>query len=156
KIENIMLAFGHLMDEPEDLLEMVLGMASPTLFRELFAEGGEVPPESLNAWFDHKTVTFGGRDAIETVKEIVGNCDRFDYQAMGRDVPPVDLPELRPFFEAMLAANRRRPRRDADGSLSFRTPEEWLREVGVRSAYEGLVFDRNVRGKDAVHRVAGV
>jgi ERCC4-related helicase len=156
KIGNIMLAFGHLMDEPEDLLEMVLGMTSPTLFRELFAEAAEVPAETLSTWFDQKTATFGGRDAIETVKEIVGNCDRFDYQAMGRDVPPVDLPDLRPFVEAMLVRNRRRPRRDADGSLSFRTPEGWLQEVGIRSTYEGLVFDRNVRGKDAVQRVVGV
>lgn len=156
KIGNIMLAFGHVMDEPEDLLQMVLGMTSPSLFRELFAEAPQVPAESLAAWFDQKTATFGGRDVIETVKEIVGNCDRFDYQAMGREVPPVDLPDLRPFVEAMLVQNRRRPQRGDDGSLAFRTPDAWLREVGVRSAYEGLVFDRSVRGKDAVQRVVGV
>jgi superfamily II DNA or RNA helicase len=156
KIGHIMLAFGHLMEEPEDLLQMVLGMTSPALFRELFAEAPEVPEESLGAWFDQKTATFGGRDVITTVREIVGNCDRFDYQAMGKDVPPLDLPDLRPFLEAMLVQNRRRPRRGDDGSLSFKTPEPWLREVGVRSAYEGLVFDRSVRGKDAVQRVVGV
>src|SRR5262249_52549414 len=76
KIQSIMLAFGHLMEEPEDLLQMVLGMTSSALFRELFAEVPEVPAESLSAWFDQKTATFGGQDAIEAVKEIVGNCDR--------------------------------------------------------------------------------
>jgi hypothetical protein len=156
KIGNIMLAFGHVMDEPEDLLQMVLGMTSPALFRELFAEAPQVPADSLGKWFDQKTATFGGRDVIATVKEIVGNCDRFDFQSVGKDLPPVDLPELRPFLEAMLIQNRRRPRRGDDRSLSFKTPEAWLSEVGVRTSYEGLVFDRSVRGKDAVMRVVGV
>jgi len=31
-----------------------------------------------------------------------------------------------------------------------------LGEVGIRAMYEGLVFDRSVRGKDAVQRVVGV
>ncbi len=156
KIGNIMLAFGHVMDEPEDLLQMVLGMTSPALFRELFAEASRVPADSLETWFDQKTATFGGRDVIETVHEIVGNCDRFDFQSVGEEVPPVDLPDLRPFVEAMLVLNRRRPRREDDGSLGFKTPDAWMSEVGVRSAYEGMVFDRSVRGKDAVMRVVGV
>lgn len=156
KIGNIMLAFGHVMDEPEDLLQMVLGMTSPALFRELFAEASQVPADSLGTWFDQKTATFGGRDVIATVKEIVGNCDRFDFQSVGKEVPPVDLPDLRPFVEAMLVLNRRRPRRGDDGSLGFKTPDAWMHEVGVRSTYEGLVFDRTVRGKDAVKRVVGV
>ena len=110
----------------------------------------------MGAWFDQKTATFGGRDVVATVKEIVGNCDRFDFQAVGKEVPPVDLPDLRPFVEAMLVLNRRRPRRGDDGSLGFKTPDAWMHEVGIRSSYEGLVFDRTVRGKDAVNRVVGV
>jgi superfamily II DNA or RNA helicase len=156
KIGNIMLAFGNVMDEPEDLLQMVLGMTSPALFRELFAEAPQVPADSLGTWFDQKTATFGGRDVIETVNEIVGNCDRFDFQSVGKEVPPVDLPDLRPFVEAMLVLNRRRPRRGDDGALGFKTPDAWMSEVGVRSTYEGLVFDRTVRGKDAMNRVVGV
>ena len=156
KIGNIMTAFGHVMDEPEDLLQMVLGMTSPTLFRELYSEAPQVPADSLATWFDEKTATFGGRDVIDTVKEIVGNCARFDYQTTGKEVPPVDLPDLRPFIEAMLIQNRRRPRRGDDGSLSFKTPDAWLSEIGVRASYEGLVFDRSVRGKDAVMRIVGI
>lgn len=156
KIQNIELAFGHLMNEPEDLLQMVLGMTSPSLFRELFVDAAQVPTESLGTWFDQRTATFGGRDVIATVNEIVGNCDRFDYQTAGKDVPPVDLPDLRPFLEAMLFQNRRRFQRSEDGSLSFKTPEAWLSEVGVRTSYEGLVFDRSTRGKNAVARVLGV
>jgi hypothetical protein len=151
-----MLAFGHVMEEQEDLLQMVLGMTSPTLFRELFGGAPQVPAESLGNWFDQKTATFGGRDVIATVKEIVGNCDRFDYNTVGKEVPPVDLPDLRPFVEAMLIQNRRRPKRGDDGSLGFKTPEAWQREVGVRSTYEGLIFDRSARGRDTVQRVVGV
>ena len=156
KIENIMLAFEHVMEEPEDLLQLVLGMTSPTLIRDMFSAAPEVPEESLASWFNQKTATFGGRDVIATVKDIVGNCDRFDFQTVGKDVPPVDLPDLRPFLEAMLVQNRRRPKREDDGSLTFRTPDAWMDEVGVRSSYDGLIFDRDARGKEAVQRVVGV
>ncbi|MCL6503891.1 MAG: DEAD/DEAH box helicase family protein [Pirellulales bacterium] len=156
KIQDIMLAFGHVTEEPEDLLQMVLGMTSPALFRELFAEAPEVPAESLASWFNHKTATFGGRDVIATVKEIVGNCAQFDYRQVGHEVPPLDLPDLRPFVEGMLVQNQRRPRREQDGSLTFRTPKAWLGEVGVQDTYEGLVFHRGARGKDAAQRVVGV
>ena len=45
KIQNIMLALGHAMDEPEDLMQLVLGMTAPSLFLNLFAEASEVPTE---------------------------------------------------------------------------------------------------------------
>lgn len=156
KIEKITTAFGHVMDEPEDLLQMVLGMTSPALFRELFGDASDVSAESLSNWFDNKTSTFGGRDVIDTVKEIVGNCERFDFQSVGKDLPPVDLPDLRSFFEGMLIYNRRRPRVNEDGSLSFKTPERWAQEFGILNSYEGMLFERNAKGKDALSRVLGV
>ena len=39
KMNQIMIALGQAMDEPEDLLQLVLGMTSPALWRELFVEG---------------------------------------------------------------------------------------------------------------------
>ena len=39
KLNHIMEALGHATDEPEDLMQMVLGMAGPSFFNELFAEG---------------------------------------------------------------------------------------------------------------------
>lgn len=156
KIASISLAFGHLMDEPEDLLQLVLGMTSPSLFRDLFAGAAAVPSESLGTWFNHRAATFGGRDVVATVKEMIGNCARFDFNTVGADVPNVDLPDLRPFLEGMLTLNRRRARRSADGSLGFKTPEPWLEEVGVRTAYEGLIFDRAARGKDALQKIVGI
>jgi hypothetical protein len=143
------------MDEPEDLLQLVLGMTSPTVFRELFTEGGVVSPESFGTWFDQKTAQFGGRDVIQAVKDLVGHCTRFDYQQVSSELPPLDLGDLKPFFLGMMSLNNRRVIDDKSG-LSFKTPEAWVNEVGVRSSYEDLIFDRNDRTKDAAKRVLGV
>lgn len=154
KIERIMQALSDAMDEPEDLMQLVLGMASPSLFNELFSEGAEVPKESLGNWFDEKTKTFGGKDAIHTVKDLIGHSERFDYQDL-KDIPPKDLEDLQPFFESMLALNKRRISRRGDG-LSFLTPDEWLRDPGVRRRYEGQAFSRSIKGRDAAVKVLGV
>jgi len=155
KIETIMQALGAAMDEPEDLLQLVLGMASPSLFREIFATGSDVPPKSLSSWFDTKTAQFGGQDAIKTVKEIVGNCAKFDFRQVSPQIPRIDLPALLPFFEGMLALNGRRVFKEENG-LSFKTPDAWLDDPAVRSNYEGMIFDRNLRGPDVAKRVMGV
>ena len=154
KIASIMRALGSAMDEPEDLLQLVLGMTSPSLFTDLFANAATVPEERLDTWFDNSTKTFGGRDAIDTVQTLLGNCERFDYQDL-KTIPPKDLPDLVPFFEAMLTLNKRRLTRDEHG-LAFKTPEEWVQDPGVRRRYEGLVFSRNQKGKDAAVRVVGI
>jgi len=155
KIESIMAALGRAMDEPEDLLQLVLGMASPGLFRELFAEASSVAENSLSTWFDHKTARFGGRDAIATVRDLVGHSARFDFGQVSAQLPRVDLPALKPFLLAMLTANRRKVRDDERG-LSFKTPEGWLGEPVVRTSYESLTFDRHDRSRDAPQRVLGV
>ena len=80
KINSIMMALGSTMDEPEDLLQLVLGMTSPSLFTELFTNSTAIPNDGLDGWFDQKTKTFGGKDAINTVRTLIGHCSRFDYQ----------------------------------------------------------------------------
>ena len=47
KLDRISLALGQVMDEPEDLLQLVLGMTSPTLFTDLFSKGAQVPASQL-------------------------------------------------------------------------------------------------------------
>jgi len=154
KINRIMQALGSAMDEPEDLLQLVLGMTSPSLFTELFADGSTVPSNRLDSWFDTKAKTFGGKDAIETVRTLVGNCSRFDYQDL-KKIPPKDLKDLKPFFEVMLSLNKRRVIHEECG-LSFKTPDEWLEDPGVRLRYEKLIFSRDLSGRDAALRVVGV
>lgn len=154
KLGHIMQALGHAMDEPEDLMQMVLGMAGPTFFNELFAEGQGVRADRLDGWFDAKTRSLGGQSAIVTVLNLVGHCQSFDLSQLD-EVPRKDLPDLIPFFHGMLVRNRRRPERD-DGVFSFKTPDEWLTSPGIRTRYEGLIFHRNPRDKEEAKRIVGV
>jgi hypothetical protein len=155
KMNQIMIALGQAMDEPEDLLQLVLGMTSPALWRELFVEGREVPRESLAQWFDHRTAQFGNRDVVKTVQDLIGNCARFDFQEVSDQLPKVDLPALRPFFTSMLRLNRRRVEQK-DDSVAFRTPDTWLATPGVLPSYDGLVFRRQLRGREEARHVLGV
>ncbi|MDL2345581.1 C-terminal helicase domain-containing protein, partial [Deinococcus sp. MIMF12] len=153
KLERVMQAFGEVMDEPEDLLQMVLGMTSPALFRDLFAGAGAVPREALGTWFDARTGHFGGQDVVEVVRDLVGHSARFDYQEVSRQIPRVDLPDLEPFLRGALSLNRRQVR--DEGGLTFKTPEAWTDEIGVLRSYRGLTFDRALAGED-LGRVVGV
>lgn len=155
KIERIKQALNQVMDEPEDLLQLVLGMTSPTLFREMFTEADEIPRQSLDSWFDKKTARFGGKDAIDAVRDLVGHCSRFDFQEVSSDLPRVDLPALKPFFISMLILSGRRPRDDEDG-ITFKTPDDWRDEPGIRANYESMVFERSAQGKNSDKRMMGV
>ena len=154
KLENITRALSSVMEEPEDLLQLVLGMTVPNLFDEIFTEADSIERERLSDWFDEKTHTFGGRSAIETVKALVGNAARFDYQGID-EIPKADLPELQVFFENALRLNRRRPVRK-DGRLSFKTPDAWLIDRGVRRQYADLVFSRRSAERTESYKIVGV
>lgn len=154
KLERIMQALGGAMDDPEDLLQLVLGMSSSSVFTELFSGARSVPPDRLDGWFDEKSTTFGGESAIETIKSMVGHTTRFDLQGL-KDIPQTDLPALRPLFESMLKLGGRRVSRE-DDSIAFKTPEIWLNQPGVRRRYEGLVFSREITGRHASESVIGV
>ena len=142
KIERIMRSLQQVMAEPEDLLQLILGMATPGMFTALFAESAGEKPESVGNWFDTKTAHFGGRDAVETVRNLVGHCARFDFQKIAPQIPRLDLPDLEPFFRLMLVQNSRQIRKDSDG-ISFKTPELWVDFPGARKEYSGMIFNRN-------------
>jgi hypothetical protein len=84
----------------------------------------------------------------------VGNAKKFDFDETSSRIPKVDLPDLRSFFESMLELSGRRPQRESDGSLRFRTPVDWL-EFGIEREYSGLLFERGV-GPKSVPKVLGV
>ena len=149
-----MEALRHAMDEPEDLMQMVLGMAGPSFFNELFTEGQSVPADRFDEWFDAKTRSLGGQSAIATVKELVGNCQSFDLSQLD-DVPRKDLPDLVPFFHGALLKNRRRPDREG-GTFTFNTPEKWLVAPGVKSRYRNLIFHRHPSDSEEAQRIVGV
>lgn len=153
KLTSIMQALGAAMDEPEDLLQLVLGMTTPGFFDQLFYEAKDVPKEKLAVWFDEKSRTFGGANAIDMVKKLVGHAQSFDLSGL-KDVPPIDLPALKPFFVGALSHNSRRPKTDGQ-ALSFKTPEKWLNHPAIKREYSGMIFDRQVK-LDAASDLVGV
>jgi len=157
KIDSIMLTLKHVMADPDDLFQLVLGMTPPSLFTETFTEANGVPKESLSDWFDKKNASFGGKDVINTVKELIGHSAKFDYQEVSDQIPRVDLPELRPFILGMLSLNSRQVKQNQDDdTIGFITPDFWREEPGVRRKYDGMTFNRNYRGKGGAEKILGI
>ncbi len=154
KLHHIMKALGSAMDEPEDLLQLVLGMSDQAFFNELFSKAAKNGGKGFDKWFDKKTKNLGDKDAISTVNSLVGNAQGFDLSGL-KDVPAVDLPDLSPFFASMLAYNKRRPHIE-NGQYTFKTPDEWLNTPAVKRRYESLIFERNVKERGIAQRVVGV
>lgn len=153
KIEHINIALRQVMADPEDMYQLVLGMAPPAMFRDVFAEANQCPPDKFDAWFDRATSRFGDKDVIDTVKDLVGNCARFDFQAVSQRLPKVDLKDLEPFINGMLIRNRRQPRTGPKG-LSFKTPDEWMVDPAILPEYSDMIFDR--AGEGSPERLLGV
>ncbi len=155
KIDLIMRSVVGAMDEPENLMELILGMADSSLFNELFVEAANRKDgDSLSTWFDHKTKTFGGESVIQKVKDLVGRAEKFDYQDLDA-VPRLDLEDLKPFFTHMLTVNQRRYKYDDNGGLSFITPYAWLGQFGTKRSYEKLYFDRKAKQSDSQADIMG-
>lgn len=156
KLERVQLAFSAVMEQREDISQLVIGMAGTALFNELFSGAQGMAGDRLTAWFDSATATLGGRDVVDTVRELLGSVSRFDFQQVGRDLPQVDVPELERFFTLAVGRHRRRIFKHDDG-LEIKAPEAWKsRSYAVRDKYDGLVFDRGLRGTNAASRVLGV
>ena len=154
KLERITLAFKGGMEDPEDMRQLVIGMASSSVFNRVFADAeSNLAGKTLKRWFDTQTATFGGEDAVETVRSLVGHVARFDFGDIAGQIPRVDLPDLVPFVKAMLTVRSRRPSQ-ANHHLEFATPEEWKDDFAIVDHYR-LLFAREPRpgqGED----VAGV
>ena len=157
KLARINLAFQGAMDDPEDIRQLVIGMASPGLFTKMFANADPtVGRQTLGDWFDTETATFGGEDAVHTVRSLVGHVARFDFGAVSGQIPRVDLPDLVPFFKSVLAVRGRRPDQAEDLRLRFRPPEEWKDDflIAAVDRYD-LLFARKPQPKKG-EDVAGV
>jgi ERCC4-related helicase len=155
KLDRIQTALSSVMEEAEDIVQLVIGMAGSNFFDDLFADPQAKTSESLTDWFDARTATFGGREAVETVRDLVGNVARYDFQSVGGDLPKLDLPDLESFFRHAMHANGRRVTKGREG-LSVATPEQWRRYPDLRDRYDDLLFDRGVRPSISVSRIIGV
>ncbi len=154
KIDNIQQAFSAGMDDPEDMMQLVLGMQTSKYFTNIFSEGSLKTKESLNTWFDAETQSFGNTDAINTVKSLVGNAAKFNLAGL-KDVPKVDLPDLLPFFRRVLKLKGRQLMDTGNDSWGFITPEDWSKEYGFLSRYKGLVFRRKLNPGENPKSICG-
>lgn len=153
KLERITLAFKGGMEDPEDMRQLVIGMASSSVFTSVFSDAPKLEGDTLRRWFDSQTATFGGEDAVETVRSLVGHAARFDFGDIAGEIPRVDLPDLAPFVKAILTVRGRRPSQ-SDRRLEFSTPAEWKDDFAIVEHYK-LLFARETHpepGQD----VAGV
>jgi len=154
KLNEITHALSEVMDEPEDLLQLVLGMTDGKLFNQLFSKGLNQSTGTLNNWFNTETKKFGGEDAIQAVKDLVGNSQQFDYQSLD-SIPRRDLKDLQSFFESMLVHNKKRVSR-SENTISFITPDSWKVDMGIRPKYDELIFDRDHTKSQKSEKVIGV
>ena len=155
KLTRIQTALSASMEEAEDISQLVIGMTSSGFFDELFAEGLRRPSDRLSDWFNAQTAQFGGTDAVEAVRALVGNVARYDFQSASAEIPKLDLPALEPFFRhAMQLANRRVMR--SETGLSVATPESWRGSPDLQGRYDGLVFERALPSDQAMVKLLGV
>ena len=155
KLDRITLAFQGSMDDPEDMRQLVIGMASPRMYTDVFADAPDLRGARLEEWFDSKTATFGGEDAVKAVASMFGNVARFDFGEASAQIPKVDLPDLIPFFKSLCAMLHRRPTRIDDVRLGFHTPQEWTKDDFTIVDQYTLLFARESRPREG-EEVAGV
>jgi superfamily II DNA or RNA helicase len=141
KLERIRRSINAVAEEPEDLHQLVLGIARPGMLDAVFSAADQVPRAKLEEWFDQQTGQMGGEDAVRVVQDLLGHSQHFDFAQVSEKVPKLDLPDLVPFFRLALRYNRRQLT-ETDGMLAFKTPEPWQRTPGIKPRYEDAHFER--------------
>lgn len=141
KLLKIEEAFGAAMEDPEDMMQLVLGMTTDSFYSNLYLEGNSKTKDNLSTWFDEKTKSFGGKDVISTVTKLFDNAARFNLSGL-KNIPKCDLPDLVPFLKNSLKLNGRRLEQKADNTYSFKKPDKW-NGYGLKNDYDNLAFDRN-------------
>lgn len=156
KLLNIQAALSASMEEAEDIAQLVIGMQGGSFFDDLFTSAPLRPQGGgLKDWFDAKTVEFGGRDVVETVRGMVGNVEHYDFQSLSRQIPDLDLPDLEPFLRNALSCEGRRLLAKEEG-FSVVTPDNWRDALEIRDRFDGLKLDRNLPVSESASKLLGV
>jgi len=141
KLERITHSINAVTEAPEDMHQLVLGVAGPSVLDAVFSQADTVPRAKLAEWFDQQTGQMGGEDSVRVVQDLIGHAQHFDFAQVSERVPKLDLPDLAPFFRLALRHNRRQLT-ESGGSLAFKTPDSWLGSVGIRARYNDVYFCR--------------
>jgi superfamily II DNA or RNA helicase len=156
KLKSIRTAFIAVQEDPEDLFQLVLGAEDPNFYDKLFFIGTGIKDiEKLSNWFNAETKTFGGDDAIKTIKNMLGNASKFNLSGLN-GVPRLDLPDLETFFVRAVKLANRRITQESDTSFSFSTPIEWKDGYGIKEKYDKLIFRRKLEQQQKDMNICGV
>lgn len=155
KLVQIEKMFVAGMEDPEDIMQLVIGMQNQNIFDELYSDGMIQKKEKFDEWFDAKTQTLGGEKVVNTVKNILGNAAKFNLTGLDT-VPKLDLPDLIPFFKNAIKSNNRRIRSEDNMHFSFLTPESWKNEFGIKDEYENIIFKRKTEGTESSDDICGI
>lgn len=142
KMKAIERALDEVTDDPEDLMEIVLGMSPRKEIEQVFHGAVGKSRERLSEYFDAHQGTLGGKDAIDAVRSIFGSVKGFDFQEASDRVPKADLPDLEPFMRRSMRLLGRRFTEEG-GLLSIKRPEGWRGVPGIKATYKGLSFRRD-------------
>lgn len=137
KLENIRNAMDYVMEDPEDWKQMVLGSANESYYSRLFARGTQIKKESLNEWFNQETQTMGNKKALDVVRGIEKNAQRFDLSSL-HEVPKLNQYLLFPFLENMLSYNGVKCHGNAE-NVTFLMPKEWKYGPNIVRSLHGPV-----------------
>lgn len=141
KLERITRSINAVTEEPEDLHQLVLGIAGPGILDMVFSQADSIPGGKLAEWFDQQTGQLGGKDAVRVVQDLLGHAQYFDFAQISDRVPKLDLPDLEAFFRLALRQNHRQLTEKA-GLWRFLTPDAWQEKSGIRHRYDDAHFDR--------------
>ncbi|MDR1582157.1 MAG: DEAD/DEAH box helicase [Prevotellaceae bacterium] len=140
KIASIKQMFLNATEDPEDLMELVLGMKDTNFYNRLYSDADR---NNLQSWFNSATGTLGDETAVQTINRLVGNAAKFNLAGLD-EVPKFDLPDLELFFKSAVKLAKKRITVSPDGKLSFNTPDDWRNEFGIKPKYDNIIFKRKV------------
>lgn len=156
KLIQIEKTFIAGMGDPEDIMQLVLGMQDPGFFDRLYSEGlVHCKNNTLDDWFNATTQTFGGEKVITTVENLTGRAAKFNLTGLD-SVPKLDLPDLIPFFKNAIKSSGRRITSEDEIHFSFLTPKGWDNEFGIKDEYKNLIFKRNTENDEKPGDICGV
>jgi hypothetical protein len=155
KLQRIQAALSASMEDTEDIAQLVIGMAGNSVFDELYSVGMTKPRETLKSWWNESSNRFGGGDALETARNLLGSASKYDFSSMSQEIPKLDLQNFEPFFRNAAKTHERQVRR-TDSGLSIATPELFRDDIDLRSRYDGLTFSRDLPPHEQLNRMMGI
>lgn len=156
KIDQIQKMLSEGMDDPDDLMQIVLGMQSSQFFTEVMEKTNfDDAKQSVDSWFDKTTGRFGGESAVSIAQKLGLSANKFNLSGLD-DIPKIDLPDLVTFMKRALDVRGKRLMYDeVSDSYKFNLPSEW-RAAGLKNVVENAIFRRQLKPGEAQKNIIGV